>query len=80
MTILKAILNKLSKIRIFEDNFSDAKEAMKHSMSVCERWIECCKSLTAVIWRSSQYNKWEGKEFVPTSVVSYLKRLNEVLQ
>ena len=80
MTILKAILNKLSKMRVFEDNFSDVKEVLKHSMSVCDRWIECCRNLTATIWKSCQYNKWEGKEFVPTSIVSYSKRLSEVYQ
>jgi len=78
MTILKALLNKLTKIKIFEDNFNEVKELLKHSISVCERWIECCHSLTGRLWKASQTHKWENDEFIPISIVKYCKRLNEV--
>ena len=77
MTILKALLNKLTKIKVFEDNFSEVKELLKHSIAVCERWIECCHGLTARLWKASQTHKWENEPFVPTSIVKYAKRLNE---
>ena len=78
MTILKALLNKLSKIKPFLDNFSEVKESLKHSIAVCDRWIEFCHNLTGRIWKSSQTHKWENEEFVPTSIVKYCQRLNEV--
>lgn len=78
MTLLKCILNKLAKLRPFEDNFNDVKDQLKHSIIVCERWIECCHNLTRRIWRSCPRNRWENDEFVPTSIVRYCKRLNEV--
>lgn len=80
MTILKALLNKLTKIKPFTDSFTDVKEALKHSIAVCDRWIECCFNLTARIWKSSQTHRWENEEFSPTSIIKYCKRLNEVLQ
>lgn len=79
MTILKALLNRLTKIKVFEDNFSEVKELLKHSIAVCERWIECCHNLTGLYWRKSPTHKWEDDEFVPTSIVKYCKRLNEVM-
>ena len=79
MTILKALLNKLSKIKPFSDNFSEVKESLKHSIAACDRWIEFCHNLTGRIWKSSQTHKWENEEFVPTSIVKYCQRLNEVL-
>lgn len=78
MTILKALLNKLSKIKVFEDNFGEVKELLKYSIAVCERWIECCYGLTGRLWKASQNHKWENEEFIPTSIVKYCKRLNEV--
>ena len=49
MTILKALLNKLSKIKPFSDNFSEVKESLKHSIAVClcmflypHAWISKC--------------------------------------
>jgi hypothetical protein len=78
MTILKALLSKLTKIKVFEDNFGEVKDLLKHSIGVCERWIECCHSLTARLWKASQTHKWENEPFVPTSIVKYSKRLNEV--
>jgi hypothetical protein len=78
VTILKAILNKLAKIKVFEDNFSDVKDNLKHAVAVCDRWMECCFNLTARLWKSSQTHKWANEEFVPTSIFKYCKRLNEV--
>lgn len=80
MTILKALLNKLSKLKPFEDSYTDVKELLKHSISVCERWIEVCYNLTARIWKQSRAHKWENDPFVPESIEKYCKRLNEVLQ
>ena len=80
MTILKSLLNKLSKLKVFEDNFSDVKECLKHSINVCDRWIECCYSLTARLWKSSQTHKWNNEEFLPTSIIKYGQRLSEVYQ
>ncbi len=79
-TFLKALLTKLSRFKVFEDNFSDVKENLKHSISVCDRWIECCHSLTGRLWKSSQTHKWENGEFVPVSIVKYQKRISEVYQ
>lgn len=80
MTILKSLLNKLSKIKPFQDNFSDVKESLKHSISVCERWIETCINLTGRIWKRSQTHKWENEPFNATSIEKYNKRLSQVLQ
>lgn len=78
MTILKALLSKLAKVKPFEDNFSDVKEALKHSIAVCDRWIETCQNLTARLWKRSQTHKWENEPFNPTIIEKYCKRLNEV--
>lgn len=80
MTILKALLNKLGKFKVFEDNFSDVKENLKHAISVCDRWIECCFNLTGRLWKSSQTHKWTNDEYIPISIVKYCKRLTEVYQ
>lgn len=78
VTILKALLNKLAKIKPFDDSFSDVKDSLRHAIAVSERWMECCFNLTARLWRSSQTHKWVNDEFVPTSILKYCKRLNEV--
>jgi hypothetical protein len=80
MSILRALLNKLSKIKPFEDSYSEVKEALKHSINVCERWIQCCHNLTGRIWKASQTHKWEDERFSPVSIVEYCKRLNEVIR
>ena len=80
MALLKGLLNKLSKIKVFEDNYSDVKEALKHSIAVSDRWIECCHNLTARLWYSSKTHKWSGDEFIPSSMVKYSQRLHEVYQ
>jgi dynein heavy chain 2 len=80
MTILKSLLNRLAKVKPFDDNYGEVKELLKNALLVCDRWIECCQTLSGRLWKSSQAHKWEDDEFVPTSVVKYAKRLNEVLQ
>ena len=43
MTILKALLNKLSKIKVFEDNFGEVKELLKYSVEekrITLFWLE----------------------------------------
>jgi dynein heavy chain 2 len=79
MTILKSLLNKLLKIKPFEVNFSEVKELLKHAIAVCDRWIECCHNLYRV-WKSNQTHRWDSDEYVPTSIIKYCRRLNEVLQ
>ncbi len=77
-TILKALLGKLGRFKVFEDSFGEVKENLKHAISVCDRWVECCRGLTGRLWRSSQTHKWESEEFVPVSIVKYQKRISEV--
>lgn len=77
MTILKALLSKLERIQPFKGDYGEVKEALKHAMIVCERWIECCHNLTGRIWRK-QKNHWEGDRFSPVSIIGYHKRLSEV--
>lgn len=81
MSILRALLNRLAKVKAFEafNNYSEIKEALKHAINVCERWIECCHNLTGRIWKSSQTHKWENEKFSPVAIVEYGKRLTEVL-
>lgn len=78
MSILRALLNKLTKIKPFEDNYSEVKESLKHAINVCERWIECCHYLTGRMWKVSQTHKWENEIFSPVPIVEYNKRLKEV--
>jgi dynein heavy chain 2, cytosolic len=78
MTILKTIISRLTKIKPFEDDFFAVKEPLKHSIHVCQRWIECCHSLTKRIWPASDHHRWEGEEYRPNSIINYLKRIEEV--
>lgn len=78
MTILKALLNRLTKIKPFEDDYSEVKESLKHAIYVCERWTECCHNLTGRIWKMCQTNKWENDRYSPIAIIEYNKRLNEV--
>lgn len=79
MTILKAILNKLSKVEPFKGDYSQVKESLKHAINICERWIECCHNLTGRLWKASRTHQWENERFSPVSIVGYQKRLAEVL-
>lgn len=79
MTILKAVQNKLTKVKVFEDAYMDVKEALKNGISACERWTECCRNLTKSYWKNYGPHTWDGGEFVPKSVVNFSKRLREVL-
>jgi dynein heavy chain 2 len=32
------------------------------------------------MWKSNQTHRWENEEYIPTAIIKYNKRLNEVLQ
>ena len=78
MTLLKAVQNRLSNIKVFEDAYIDVKEALKIALSVCERWSECCRSLTQTRWRNYRAHVWKDDEFIPKPVNDFAKRLKEV--
>lgn len=78
MVLLKAVQNKLTKFKVFEDSYMDVKEALKNGISACERWSECCKTLTKSYWKNYGPHTWDGSEFVSKSVINFSKRLREV--
>ncbi len=80
VTLLKAIQSKITKLKVFDDAFIDVKEALKHSISACERWSECCKILTKNYWKNFTPHPWSGDEFVPVFINKFCKRLKEVYE
>lgn len=79
MSILKALLNRLAKVKPFEDTYSDVKEPLKHAINVCESWTESCHNLTGRNWKASKTHKWENDRYTPVAIFEYGKRLAEVL-
>ncbi len=80
MAFLKAIQKKLSNSKPFDDPFIDVKDLLKSSITVCERWSDCCKILTRNFWKTFVPHKWNGDEFAPVSILKFCQRLKEVYE
>ncbi len=80
MVFLKVIQKKHTNLKPFEDPFIDVKEVLKNSITVCERWSDCCKILTKNFWKAFAPHKWNGDEFQPITVMKFCQRLREVYE
>ena len=73
------VQRKLGALDIWRDPFQQVKDAMRKGISVCERTVAVCETLTAQFWKQSPFHPWKGEKFTPESLQQLAARLEEVL-
>lgn len=69
---------KLSSLDIWRDPFQQVKDAMRKGITVCERWVSVCETLTSQYWKRFPSHPWKGEKFIPESLSQLAARLEEV--
>ncbi|EDO38992.1 predicted protein [Nematostella vectensis] len=77
--LARYVQRKLSALDIWQGPFQNVKEAMRKGVSVCERWVSTCETLTAQYWKRFPAHPWKGEKFVPENLSQLAARLEEVL-
>ena len=63
---------------IWHDSFQQVKDAMRKGISVCERWVSSCETLTSQFWKRFPSHPWRGEKFTPENLSNLAARLEEV--
>ena len=61
------------------NNLSQVKDAMHKGITVCERWVSTCETLTSQYWKRFPSHPWRGEKFTPENLSQLATRLEEVL-
>ena len=72
------VQRKLEMQNIWHDSFQQVKDAMRKGISICERWVSTCETLTAQYWKSFPPHPWRGEKFAPENLSQLASRLEEV--
>ncbi|XP_074620352.1 cytoplasmic dynein 2 heavy chain 1-like [Acropora palmata] len=73
------VQRKLGMLDIWHDSFQQVKDAMHKGISVCERWVSSCETLTSQFWKRFPSHPWRGEKFTPENLSNLAARLEEVL-
>ena len=72
------VQRKLGMLDIWHDSFQQVKDAMRKGISVCERWVSSCETLTSQFWKRFPSHPWRGEKFTPENLSNLAARLEEV--
>ncbi|ESO93665.1 hypothetical protein LOTGIDRAFT_209197 [Lottia gigantea] len=70
---------KLSEEDLWNGVFSPIREALRSGLTICERWVSVCETLTLQFWRRYAPHSWKGEKFVPENIKKLGERLEEIL-
>jgi dynein heavy chain 2 len=78
---VQAIQKQLLNIDLWLDSKDSMKnrEALRTSVTICERWSLAIEQLTSTYWRNYNPHPWKGEPFKPTYLLQFKKRLNEII-
>ena len=62
-----------------KNNLSQVKDAMRKGITVCERWVSTCETLTSQYWKRFPSHPWRGEKFIPENLSQLATRLEEVI-
>lgn len=72
------VQRKLSEIDLWTGNFGKVKEDLRSGVSICERWVGVCETLTTQFWKSYRLHPWKGEKYIPEHLKQLANRLEEV--
>ena len=52
---------------------------MRKGITVCERWVSTCETLTSQYWKRFPSHPWRGEKFTPENLSQLAARLEEVI-
>ncbi|XP_022324921.2 cytoplasmic dynein 2 heavy chain 1-like isoform X2 [Crassostrea virginica] len=73
------VQRKLSEIDLWTGNFGKVKEDLRSGVSICERWVGVCETLTTQFWKSYRLHPWKGEKYIPEHLKQLANRLEEIL-
>ncbi|KAM7291624.1 cytoplasmic dynein 2 heavy chain 1 [Ixodes scapularis] len=69
----------LSETDLWGGKFSDVAEQLRLAAEVCLRWQDVCQKLTSLFWPHFGPHPWKGPPFVPTYLLGFTNRLQQIL-
>lgn len=76
--VIKLIQQKTSNMNIWVGDFNENIDMLKMSKRICNKWIKTCEQLSMLYWPNYSYHKWIGPKYLPESIISYSKHIQEV--
>lgn len=73
------VQRKLSEVDLWTGNFGMVKEDLRSGVTICERWVGVCETLTTQFWKSFRLHPWKGEKYVPENLKQLANRLEEVI-
>lgn len=72
------VQRKLSEENLWDGQFGHIKESLRSGITICERWVMACETLTNQFWKRYNYHPWKGEKFSPEGLKKLATRLEEV--
>lgn len=73
------IQSLLGPVDLWRDKHSSVEEQLRPAIEVCLCWQDICQKLTSLFWPNFKPHPWKGGTFVPTYVVGFADRLQQVM-
>ncbi|XP_050526495.1 cytoplasmic dynein 2 heavy chain 1 isoform X2 [Daktulosphaira vitifoliae] len=77
--ITKIIERFANETDIWIGDYNKSIELLKICKNACDKWIKTCKQLTELYWPNYHLNKWVGKTYLPTNIISFSNYINETI-
>ena len=68
------VQRKLSEENLWDGQFGHIKESLRSGITICERWVVSCETLTGQFWKRT----WKGEKCSPEGLKKLATRLEEV--
>ena len=72
------VQKKLAQEDLWKGSFGRIKEGLRSGLSICERWLQACATLTTQFWKRYGSHPWKGEKFVPQNLSEFMNRIEEV--
>ncbi|KAH3831149.1 hypothetical protein DPMN_104411, partial [Dreissena polymorpha] len=73
------VQRKLAEENLWTGQLGPIKDALRAGVSICERWITACESLTGQFWKRDTLHPWKGDKVSPEGLKKLAVRLEEIL-
>ncbi|KAK6172722.1 hypothetical protein SNE40_016326 [Patella caerulea] len=78
-SLARYVQKKLSDEDLWFGPFTPVRESLRSGLTICERWVAVCQTLTMQFWRRYAAHSWKGEKAVPESIKQLGDRLEEIL-
>ena len=72
------VQRKLAEENLWDGQFGQIKESLRTGVSICERWVGSCETLTVQFWKRYNLHPWKGEKCSPEGLKKLAARLEEV--